>query len=258
MIRDLHRGIYAHWLLAGLAVFVALVTLPRRAAAVDLLYQWDFNGPDGSTIAPNVGDDGVLTMSRVTVGDSGLSTPTAGDFRTTPGNGVFGDVNPNDRAFDNSGALYGITSISDPGSYSGMVSSDNTGLTVPMNNKLVDPTGPHGQITVTAWVKLDDGQLNGPFPRLVKFGTQNYDGANSTSGPPTGVNGTYFGFYNNGGSTNTLQFKSNGASGVDNSTGFVGSPEIITPFASDWMFVAVTYDSTISPVVLAGIPRRPT
>ena len=138
-----------------------------------------------------------------------------------------------------------------------MVSSDNTGLTAPSNNKLFDPSSPHGQITVTAWVKLDDGQLNGPFPRLVKFGSQNYDGANSTAGPPTGVNGTYFSFYNTGGSTNTLQFKSNGASGLDNSTGFVGSPEIITPFASDWMFVAVTYDSTISPVKLAPNPTSP-
>jgi hypothetical protein len=257
MKRDSHRGDFARRLATGIVAFACWAVGAGNASAVSLLYQWDFNGPDGSTITPTVGTGGVLTMSRVTVGDSGLSTPTAGDFRTTPGNGVFGDVNPNDRAFDNSGALYGITSISDTGSYSGMVSSDNTGLTVPSNNKLVDPSGPHGQITVTAWVKLDDGELNGPFPRLVKFGSQNYDGANSTSGPPTGVNGTYFSFYNSGGSTNTLQFKSNGASGLDNSTGFVGSPEIITPFVSDWMFVAVTYDSTISPVKLSPNPTPP-
>jgi Concanavalin A-like lectin/glucanases superfamily len=248
---DMHRGDFARLSLAALAVMCCAFAGNSSAFAASLLYQWDFNGPAGSTIAPTVGAGGVLTMSRVTVGDSGLSAPTAGDYRTAPGTGVFGDTNPNDRAFDNSGALYQIGSQSDPGSFSGMVSSDNTGITPAQNNLLVDPTGPHGQITITAWVKLDDGELNGQFPRLIKFGSQNYDGANSTiGGPPTNVNGTFFGFYNSGSNTNTLQFKSNGASGLDNSTGFVGNPEIITPFENDWMFVAVSYDSTISPVKL--------
>jgi hypothetical protein len=253
---DMHRGDFLRLSLAALAVMCCAFAGNSSTFAASLLYQWDFNGPDGNTITPTVGAGGVLTMSRVTVGNSGFSAPTAGDFRTAPGSGVFGDVNPNDRAFDNSGSLYGITSGSDPGSYSGMVSSDNTGIAAP-NNLLVDPTGPHNQITITAWVKLDDGELNGPFPRLIKFGSQNYDGANSSIGPPTGVNGTYFGFYNSGLNTNTLQFKSNGASGVDNSTGFVGSPEIITPFTGDWMFVAVTYDSTITPVKLGSNPTPP-
>ncbi len=176
MKRDLHRGNFVRWLAVVMAIAICLAFGSQNASAVSLLYQWDFNGPSGNTVAPTIGIGGVLTMSRVTVGNSGLSAPTAGDFRTTPGNGVFGDVNPNDRAFDNSGALYGINSNADTGSFSGMVSSDNTGLTVPFNNKLFDPLGPHGQITVTAWVKLDDGQLNGAFPRLVKFGSQNYDG----------------------------------------------------------------------------------
>ncbi len=75
MKRDLHRGDFARWPAIVMAISICLAFGSQNAPAVSLLYQWDFNGPSGNTMAPTTGIGGVLTMSRVTVGDFGLSPP---------------------------------------------------------------------------------------------------------------------------------------------------------------------------------------
>jgi len=233
------------WAAFGLLFALSLAAGP--AAAQTPLFQWDFNGPGtGTTVAPVVGSGGVLTMSQEHVDDFfNLSDPAATSLYSAAGTGVFYNSvsNPNDRAFNNSGTVYAIDLNGGPGDVAGMVSSDNIDIVPAANNTLADTSGTHGKITITTWVKLDSGQLAANSQqRLLAFGSQGYDGQNGA-----GVNGTYLGFFNTGGQ-NTLQFKSNGAAGTGTSgNGFVGNPNIINQFKSDWMFVAVTYDSTVAP-----------
>jgi hypothetical protein len=224
-------------LLTCLLALCLLAAGPARAAS--LLYQWDFNSPtgDNTTVTPLVGSGGVLTMSQETVnGSFGFDGPFATNLYSAAGTGVFGSANPNDRAFNNSGTVFDIKDFGPIGSHAGIAASDNGTVPPAMNSTLSSTAGSHSQITLTSWVKLDNNGIltDQSNPVLLAIGEQNYDDTKST--------GTYLGFFNNfGGSNqiNTLQFTANGAG-----TGVVGGNGIIDQFKADWMFVAVTYDST--------------
>jgi hypothetical protein len=233
---------------AAFALIFSAISTARADSFPSLLYNWDFNGPaTDPTVTPSVGQGGVLTMSQQFVDeDNYLGPPAATNLYSAAGTGVFGATNPNDRAFNNIPTRYNIDRYLDEGDVAGIVSSDNPPITPAANNTLVDPAGMHAKITITGWVQLDNGVLPSPQtenpqpqPRFVMVGPQNFD-----LGTP-GTGGTYFGFSNTTGHTNTLQFKINGAGGVDGITGAIGTNDILGNNANGWMFVAVTYDSTI-------------
>src|SRR5664279_672901 len=91
--------------------------------------------------------------------------------------------------------------------------------------------------TVTAWIKADSA-FSG-FPRIMMFGQQNLDTGN-------GVNNVTFLQFNPG---ETLQLKVNGlgANGINGPNG------LLTAGSSDWLFVAVSYDSIVDPVVTSNV-----
>ena len=259
----------AFCLLLSAACFFPTAVRADATPPVSLIYQWDFNsGTDSSTtVTPSVSptpNTGVLTMSQSHLDpDTANQTPPAATpLYSGAGTGVFGATNPNDRAFNNAGTIYDLQANgdSDNSDHAGMVSS-NFNSSVPSNATLSTSAGIHTKITITTWVKLDGGQIGGDIPdpkptqmepRLIAFGSQNYDGdviSGSGSGNNTGINGTYLSLYTDSAThANTLRFTSNGAKGANDDGGFFGAANIINPFKSDWMFVAVTYDSTLTPV----------
>jgi hypothetical protein len=222
--------------------------LCSSADAASLLYQWDFNSPTGNntTVTPAFGSGGVLTMSQSTTNELFVpDPPVATNLYSAAGAGVFPNSNPNDRAFDNSGALFDLSGSGSPGppaTVAGIVSSDNPPVTPAMSNTLSATAGSHAQITLTSWVRLKDGTLAADSnPILLAVGQQGYAG-----GTGSGITGAYLGFFNNfgqSGQINTLQFTANGAATGDPNGGVIGASSIIDQFKAGWMFVAVTYDS---------------
>ena len=124
---------------------------------------------------------------------------------------------PDDRALDNSAA-------SAPGGTGGIALSTT-------NNTL--NLGTLNQFTLTAWIKpvADFSTMSGSeFPRIIMAG--------ATPGYDTSVtNGAALLAYNSGGTSAGLQFTVNTGNVVSPSGALTGN---------DWVFVAVTYDSTLA------------
>jgi len=159
------------------------------------------------------------TNKRVFLVYEGSMTDTETKINgAAPGSGPTTNGLPNDRAFNN-----GATASA---GQSGGVALSTAGNTLNL--------GALTSFTFTGWIK-PDGDFSaipsGRFPRLISVGAApGYDG--------TSTNGAFLIVYNNS-PNRALQFKSH----ADTGNGALSASNILS--GSDWMFVAVTYDSTL-------------
>ncbi len=189
-------------------------------------YQWDFNltnSASGTNLiyskipGGDVQDPGAPTQEAVLQMQNSSATPV--NLLGLPGSGV--GIATFDRAVLLAGTMGGTGPI----------------IRTPALANALTNLGILTNFTVTAWIKADSA-FSG-FPRILMFGQQNLDTG-------SGVNNVTFLQFNPG---DTLQLKVNGlgANGINGPTG------LLTAGASDWLFVAVTYDSTVDPTVTSNV-----
>lgn len=198
-------------------------------------YQWDFNltnnaagtnyiysARPGGNLQGSAAttDEGILVMNDV----NGALTDLLGQ----PGSGVGTNI------FDRAVLLNGSIGAAGPIIRTPALANTLTNLGVLTN------------FTVTAWIKVEGSFTDGKFPRVLMFGQQNLDTGSLIN------NVTFLQFNNAGfGVSQSLQLKVNG---VNNTGGnaCLAPNGFLSAGASDWLFVAVTYDSTIDPLVTSN------
>jgi hypothetical protein len=191
-------------------------------------YQWNFNMTN-STPATNY----ILPTTSVGVGNFPATSQgvlrmlTAAGSATNllglPGSGVSGGsepLSPYDRA---------ITLIGSMGGAGPIATTPDQASTI--------PAGLITNFTITAWVKPDSA-ISG-FPRIFMLAGQNVDAA---SGSFNSLGLLFF-------TGNNLQLKIHnlGGNGVSTSTGPLASAQ------TNWAFIAITYDSTLDPLVTSNV-----
>jgi hypothetical protein len=202
-----------------------------RAVGPTPSYQWNFNmtnsSPATNYILPTTSggvtgfpptSQGVLRMLN--------SGGSAVNLLGIPGSGVSGGSEPSspyDRAITLAGAMGSAGPIS--------VTPDQASTIA---------VGLITNFTITAWVKPDSA-ING-FPRIFILGGQGVDGAGGGGNPFNSLGLLFF-------TGNNLQLKvhNTGANGISTSTGPLASAQ------TNWAFVAVTYDSTVDPLVTSNV-----
>src|ERR1035437_2118358 len=194
-------------------------------------YQWDFNltnSASGTNLVYSAIPGGDLQGAAAPTQEGILqmqnSSATPVNLLGLPGSGV------GTNTFDRGALLVG--SMGGSGPIIRTPALANTLTNLGGNN-----SGILTNFTVTAWIKADSAFAN--FPRILMFGQQNLDTGN-------GVNNVTFLQFNPG---ETLQLKVNGlgANGINGPNG------LLSAGASDWLFVAVSYDSIIDPVVTNNV-----
>lgn len=215
-------------LLAILTVSAAALGVANASGPIPD-YQWNFDMTNSSAatnfIVPTTSagvtgspatSQGVLEMFDVN------NNPT--NLLGLVGTGVSGGAAPFDRAITLNGSMGG----NGPLVYTPDVARSITNLGIVTN------------FTITAWVKADEA-ING-FPRIFMLAAQNVDGAGG------GPNDIAFLFYvGTGGNNLQLKIHNDGGNGIFTST----SP--LAAGATNWIFVAVTYDSTLDPTITSNV-----
>ncbi|MBC8094943.1 MAG: hypothetical protein H7Y43_03940 [Akkermansiaceae bacterium] len=187
-------------------------------------YQWNFNLTNStagtnlvnSTVpGGNVQGAGALTAEAIvqTANSGGVATGLLGQ----PGSGV--GTNALDRAV----LLAGTMGSSGPIVRTPALVNTLTNLGILTN------------FTITAWVKAD-GAFSG-FPRIFMMGPQNVDN--------NALNSLGLLFFTG----NTLQLKVHGLG----ANGISGPAGLLNAGLTDWLFVAVTYDSTVDSTVSSNV-----
>ena len=209
-----------------LCALVALGLAPQIHSQT-LMYQWNFDGGSGTTVAPNVatGGGGGLTMNY-----GGAATSLYGGA----GSGVSGAAG--DLSFANNNTTYGSAS----GSGVAVSTAGNINL------------GSQSAFTMTGWIKPDGGftAINGGGGATTTFQRLFMIGAGT---PDTGsANSATISLFNNSpspsGQTNAIQLKLGGAGGLINgpwvTDGALTGNGTLNAFGSGWTFFAVTVDLT--------------
>jgi hypothetical protein len=187
-------------------------------------YQWDFNLTNVtsgtnliSSKVPGNNIQGVGALTAEAIVQTANSGGTATGLLGLPGSGV--GTNTLDRAV----LLPGIMGGSGPIVRTPALANTLTNLGLLTN------------FTITAWVKADSA-FSG-FPRIFMMGGQNVDNA--------GLNSLGLLFFTG----NTLQLKVHGLG----ANGISGPAGLLNNGLTDWLFVAVTYDSTIDSTTASNV-----
>ena len=211
-----------------LAILAASV-LTAQAQVPIATYRWNFNqtnlnstnyifptAPDGSVPDPAFTNVGVLAEFN----GSGTSVNLLGADGSGVSSGTFANI-PTDRAMVMPGS-YGANS------YIVRTPNTNYALTNWPNNGVIT------NFTLTCWAKENGTQ--GAFPRIVMFGANGQDAGSA------GNNCFGLLFYNTG----DLQLKIHNASNPNSGNGMSTSTQPLASALTNWVFIAVTYDSTIT------------
>jgi hypothetical protein len=187
-------------------------------------YQWNFNMTNSTSatnfILPTTAE-GVTGFPATARGVLGMydvnNNPT--NLLGLVGSGISGGLDPS-FPFDRGASLNGSMGGNGPLIYTPAVANALTNLGVVTN------------FTITAWVKADEA-ISG-FPRIFMLADQNVDAASGS------FNSIGFLFYvGTGGNNLQLKVHNDGANGIFTSTSPLASG------ATNWIFVAVSYDSTL-------------
>lgn len=212
--------------ISRLATMILLSGIAVDAPA-QLLYQWNFDGGSGTSVAPTtaVNGGGALSMSY-----GGSASSLYGGA----GSGVSGAAG--DLAFANNNTAYGNASGS--GLAASTVGDINLGTLT--------------QFTMTGWMKADGGftAINGGGGATTTFQRVFMIGAGT---PDTGsANSATIALFNNStspsGFTNSIQLKLGNAAGAINgpngTDGGLSGQGTLNSYGSSWTFFAITVDLT--------------
>jgi hypothetical protein len=225
---------------------IAVVTLALLSATVftaraqvpAATYRWNFNqAAINSTnyIFPTIGDGtvpvppGSLEGVLRALDGSGNSVNLLGADGSGVSSGTFPDI-PHDRAL----LMPGVYASS---SYIVRTPDDSYALTHWPNNGIIT------NFTITCWAKSEGVQ--GAFPRIVMFGPNGQDAGSA------GNNCFGLLFFNNG----DLQLKVHNASNPNSGNGMSTTGQPLAGAATNWVFIAVTYDGTLA---TGGLPETGT
>ena len=207
------------------------VSLAVQAQVPTATYRWNFNqvnlnstnyiyptGPDGTVTDPPASPQGVLRELDA----NGNSTNLVGLPGSGVSSGTFTNI-PYDRALLLNGA-YGANSyiVRTPDASYSLTNWPNDGLIT--------------NFTLTCWIKEQGSQ--GQFPRIVMFGANGQDAGSA------GLNAFGILLYNSG----DIQLKihnANNPSGPNSGNGLSTSTGPLAGALTNWVFMAITYDSTI-------------
>jgi hypothetical protein len=183
-------------------------------------YQWNFNmtnsTPATNTIIPTVGSEAQLLMLDFNGNPLNLLGPE--------GSGVSGGSDPTfpfDRAITLNGSMGGNGPVA---------------ITPDAAHALTN-IGLLTNFTITAWVKAD--QAISGFPRIFILAGQNVDAASAS------FNSLGLLFFT--GDNLQLKVHNTGGNGISTTTGPLAGG------TSDWIFIAVSYDSTLDPTVVSNV-----
>jgi hypothetical protein len=208
-----------------------------HAAAPTPSYQWDFNltnSASGTNLVysavPGGNIQGAGAPTQMGILEMRNSSATPVNLLGLQGSGV--GTNTYDRAVLLNGSMGGTGPI----------------VNTPVIDNTITNLGFVTNFTITAWIKAD-AAINSGFPRILLFGQQFLD----TS---SGLNNVSLIIYNNGfGTANSLELGVNhsGGGNTDAGNGFLLLNGLHPTGTEDWTFVAVTYDSTVDPLVTSNV-----
>ncbi|MBC8096606.1 MAG: hypothetical protein H7Y43_12425, partial [Akkermansiaceae bacterium] len=213
-------------------VFTAQAQVPQAT------YRWNFNQASlNSTnyIFPTIGDGtvpnppGSLQSVLRAMDGGGVPANLLGANGSGVSSGTFPGI-PNDRALLVPG-IYGGNS------YIVRTPDASYALTNWPNNGIIT------NFTITCWAKSEGAQ--GAFPRIVMFGANGQDAGSA------GANCFGLLFFNNG----DLQLKVHNVSNPNNGNGMSTAGQPLASAATNWAFIAVTFDATLP---TGGLPESGT
>ena len=211
-------------------VFACLcLSLAARAAVPLATYRWNFN-------QTNVNSTNYVfpTISDGTVPETPLSQQ--GILRSLDGGGASVNLLGLDGSGVSSGLFTNIPhdrALSQPGTY-----NVNSYITrTPSDAYALTNLGLITNFTITCWAKSDlaGGFVDGQFPRILMFGANGQDAGSA------GLNAFGLLFFNSG----NLQLKVHNVSNPNSGNGMSTSTLPLAGAATNWVFIAVTYDGTV-------------
>ena len=208
----------------------SFLAVKMQAQVPAATWRWNFNQTNlNSTnyIFPTIADGTVPVPPQSSMGvlreldGSGNSVNLLGADGSGVSSGTFPGI-PHDRAILEPG-VYGANSY--------MVRTPDASYAInnwPSNGVITS-------FTLTCWVKQEATILSGQFPRVIMFGANGQDAGSA------GLNSFGLLFFNNG----DLQLKIHNASNPNNGNGMSTSGQPLASAATNWAFIAVTYDGTL-------------
>jgi hypothetical protein len=190
-------------------------------------YQWNFNQTNlNSTnyIFPTISNG---TVSESPASPQGVLKSVDGSGNSVnllgvPGSGVSGGGFPS-IPFDRSMVMPGLYGAN---SYMVRTAGDPYAIT---------NLGVITNFTITCWAKVETNPPAGSFPRIVMFGANGQDAGSA------GLNCFGILFFNN----YDIQLKIHNASNPNSGNGMSTATQPLAPGATNWVFIAVTYDGTL-------------